>query len=371
MKSDSDPNGVEKCPAPGRAAESGISMQKLQSIWAVGESKVGDNSQLLRAVSAMNMPFAYKHIVIKPGAGWWNRVVRPTISHVDTSLSDPLGPPWPDLLVTIGRELSSVALWVKQQSGGKTRIALFNAPRAHAADFDLILLCSLYGTEDGAHILRYRFPLTSIGQEQASPSVPVSADNASKGCALHVLLVGGPTKSLLLDPPSARLILEKMRSGHARGGTIAIVTSRRTPRAVINDLAARLMPGETLYRWKAHDDCNPYRALLARGTTFTVTGDSLSMLIDVASQGKTLVIAPLPRARLAAVTETLGAVSRRLLGWLALPAAVRRDYQRFHRTLIVSGYAVSLGDPPVAPIIPFPDESQRVAEALKRLLAPS
>jgi hypothetical protein len=77
-----------------------MSKPNLQSIWAVGKSKAGDNSQLLRAVSAMNMPFAYKHLVIRPGAAYWTRLVRPTIAHVDTGLSDPLGPPWPDLLVT-------------------------------------------------------------------------------------------------------------------------------------------------------------------------------------------------------------------------------------------------------------------------------
>jgi hypothetical protein len=32
---------------------------------------------------------------------------------------------------------------------------------------------------------------------------------------------------------------------------------------------------------------------------------------------------------------------------------------------------VSLGDPPVPPAIPFPDESQRIAEGLKRLLPAS
>lgn len=370
MKSQPDRNGFESSPAQSGARVSENPGQGGPSIWALGESKAGDNSQLLRAVSAMNMPFAYKHLVIKPGAGHWTRLVRPTIAHVDIGLSDRLGPPWPDLLVTVGRHLSCVALWVKQQSGGKTRIALFNAPRGRAADFDLILVSSLYEIE-GANVLTYQFPLTSVVKEEPVPTIAAPAGDAAPGEPLHVLLVGGPTKDLILDSSSAISILEKMRRGHARGGTIAIVTSRRTPRRVIADLEARLMPGETLYRWKANDAHNPYRALLARGTTFTVTGDSLSMLIDVASQGKTLVIAPLPRARLAAVTETLGDISRRLRGWLPLPAAVKRDYQRFQRTLIESGYAVLLGDPPAPPVIPFPDEGQRIAEGLKRLLPAS
>lgn len=339
-------------------------------IWVLGGDKLGDNSQLLRAVAAMELPYQYKTIVLKPGAEQRRLAIRPSLEHVDIAASCRLEPPWPDLVVTVGRHLSCVALWVKQQSGGRARIALFNAPRGRQAAFDLILVPSLYEIEDGPNVLRYQFPLTALDPQSIKSADP---QDLPTDAPLHVLLLGGPTRDLALDPAIALDILDTMRRGHARDGRIYVVTSRRTPAAVIAALETELRPGETLYRWKASDKANPYRALLASGATFTVTGDSLSMLIDVASLGKTLVIAPLPRPRsslrwmehqLAALSTALSS----LLPGLPLPVAIKRNYFILHQLLVRQGYAVELGMPPVPPAAPFPDESQRIAEAMKRLL---
>lgn len=339
-------------------------------IWVLGGDKLGDNSQLLRAVSAMGLPYQFKTISLKPGAEKRRLTIRPSIAHVDEALSCKLAPPWPDLVVTVGRHLSCVALWVKQQSGGHSKIALFNAPRGRNADFDLILVPSLYEIEDGPNVLRYQFPLTALDPQTIKSA---AAAERPAGGPLHVLLLGGPTRDLTLDPATALAILGSMRQGHARGGRIQIVTSRRTPPQVVDALAAQLLPGESLYRWRANDRANPYRSLLAHGDTFTVTGDSLSMLIDVTSLGKTLVIAPLPRPHstvqwMARQVASLSAALSTLLPGLPLPVAIKRNYFLLHQLLVRQGYAVELGSTPVPPAAPFPDESQRIAEALKRLL---
>jgi mitochondrial fission protein ELM1 len=40
-----------------------------------------------------------------------------------------LQPPWPDIVVTIGRRPSMVGLWVKAQSAGATRLVIVGRPR--------------------------------------------------------------------------------------------------------------------------------------------------------------------------------------------------------------------------------------------------
>ncbi|WP_421693703.1 ELM1/GtrOC1 family putative glycosyltransferase [Aestuariivirga sp.] len=338
-------------------------------IWVLGGSKLGDNSQLLRAVEAMNLPFQYKDIVLRPNALSLHLPVRATLSHIDLELSSALVAPWPDLVVTIGRHLSCVALWLKKQSGGRTKIALFNAPRARKGDFDLVLVPAHYVMSEDSRVLRYRFPLTALNHKAVVQAPPRPSPHEP----IHVLLIGGPTKELILDTAVATDILKTMRTTHAKTGHIAIVTSRRTPADLIEELQAQLLPGETLYRWKANDAKNPYRPLLAVGQTFTVTGDSPSMLTDIASLGKRLVIAPLPASRSIALRmeQRLEEISRKLStkipNW-SLPAPAKRNYNILHQLLIEQGYAVMLGDEPKAPTLPFPDESQLVAEGLKSLL---
>ena len=66
-------------------------------------------------------------------------------------------------------------------------------------------------------------------------------------------------------------------------------------------LEAALPPGALLYRWSAETSAdNPYLALLAHADRFVVTGDSVSMMVEVASLGRPLAIfraAPGPRPR--------------------------------------------------------------------------
>lgn len=337
-------------------------------IWVLSGDKIGDNSQLLRAVAAMNVPYQHKNIVLKPGAETARLTIRPSLAHVDTGLSDPLQAPWPDLVVTVGRHLSCVALWLKRQSGGRTRIALLNAPRGRNRDFDMILVSSLYDIEDAPNIFRYKFPLTSV-----LPPAPQDAAGGAPSEPCHVLLIGGPTRELVLDSHIALDILNRMRATHASTGRIVIVTSRRTPARVIDDISAQLQPKETIYRWKANDPENPYREILACGSTFTVTGDSLSMLVDVARRGGQLIIAPLPPVRSSAmrISQGLGRLFRLVSDWipgLPVPVIVRRNYGTLHNLLITQGYAVNLGDCPVTPATPFPDESEEVAAGLRALL---
>ena len=82
------------------------------------------------------------------------------------------------------------------------------------------------------------------------------------------------------------------------GGSLYLSTSRRTRPDVVAALEAGLPPGATLHRWTAgSSDDNPYLGLLAFADRFVVTGDSVSMMVEVASLGRPLAIFPLPVGR--------------------------------------------------------------------------
>ena len=76
-----------------------------------------------------------------------------------------------------------------------------------------------------------------------------------------------------------------------------LTTSRRTSAAVMQALAAGLPDGAILHRWQADDPDNPYLGLLGLADRFVVTGDSVSMMVEVARLGRPLAIFPLPTRR--------------------------------------------------------------------------
>ena len=128
-------------------------------IWVLTGAKTGDNAQVLRAARAMGLPFTEKRIALKPEYETAKPKVEASLHILDDAKSDPLAAPWPDLVITIGRRLSIPALWIKAQSGGRTRIALFNAPKGKADAFDLIVAPSFYTIADGPKVCRIGLPL--------------------------------------------------------------------------------------------------------------------------------------------------------------------------------------------------------------------
>lgn len=315
----------------------------------------------MRAAQASGLDFTVKRIAIAPGHEAIKPAVTASLAHVDGAASDSLTPPWPDVVLAIGRHLSCVALWIKAQSGGQTRIALLNAPKGRAADFDLVVLPPFYRGPGGANSLRIGMPLIGI-----DPAILAAARTQSRAALagmprpLHVLLVGGDMGQRKLRPGFAASLLHGLQTGPAAQGSIHVATSRRTPAAVADALAAALRPQDRLYRWdgSAATD-NPYLGLLAHGDVFTVTADSLSMIIEVARLGKPLLIAEPPRE---GGLAGLGAwISDRLRP---------RDLGKAIALLRASGHAGRPGETPKPPTTPLPDDAATVGAALRRLAVP-
>ena len=329
----------------------------LTSIWVLTGAKTGDNMQVLRAAAATGLPFEIKRVALLPKYETAKPRVCASLHHVDMARSDPLAAPWPDLVITIGRRLSLVALWIRQQAGPRIRIALFNAPKGAADQFDLIVVPDYYQVAGTLRICRIGLPLIAPDPARiAAARIQFDGTLGILAKPLHVLLLGGDMGAARLDPAFAESILDRMRGSFAGTGSIFVSTSRRTPAGVADAVARKLRPGDHIYRWSAAAGNNPLYGLFAHGGTFTVTSDSLSMLTEVARLGKPLVIAEPPERR-----DLLGSV-KNLLGFKPV-----RDLGKAAEYLYSGGYAMRLGGMPRTPPAPPPDDTERVAARLRQL----
>jgi hypothetical protein len=152
---------------------------------------------------------------------------------------------------------------------------------------------------------------------------------------------------------------------------------------VVEALAAALPAGARLYRWDAGGD-NPYHALLGLADRFVVTGDSISMMVEVARLGKPLAIFALPEGK--GALRPRSALGRRLAALEEGPAAAvlrpvadllfrlriakyARDLSEVHRRLYASALAVPLGAPFRPPGPRVPDDLARAVERVRALMA--
>ncbi|MFM8746707.1 MAG: ELM1/GtrOC1 family putative glycosyltransferase [Aestuariivirga sp.] len=329
---------------------------KLPSIWVLTGGKTGDNAQVLRAAQAMELPYDVKRVVLKPEFETVKPRVEASLHIVDLARSDALSPPWPDLVITIGRRLSLPALWIKQQSGGRAKIALFNAPKGRAEDFDLVVAPAHYAIAGGPKVCRIGLPLIAADPRRiAAARQEFAAAFAALARPLHVLLLGGDMGAARLDAGFVTRTLHLMQRGFAREGAIFVSTSRRTPEAATAAAEQALRPQDRLYRWQPDAPSNPYFGLLAHGDTFTVTSDSLSMLTEVARLGRPLAIAEPPASPWRGLAVRLG------IG----PA---RDLGKFTDFLLRGGHAVRLGPAVPAPAMSPADDAAAVGQRLKQLV---
>ena len=343
------------------------------SVWVLAGERVGDNQQLFRAADAMGLPYETKSIVLKPGEGAIKPKVEPSLHQVDLARSSKFEPPWPDLVITIGRRMSLVALWLKVQSGGRSKIALMNAPKGRTDAFDLLIVPAHYQVADNPRIMRIGLPLIAFDETRLAKAREETATTiGALPKPLHVLLLGGSTSHQKLDGEAACRIIDIMRRTFASTGTLFVSTSRRTPAGVAPALRSRMEPHDHLFEWSAASAGNPYAALLAHGDSFTVTGDSLSMLTEIARLGKPLVIAELPQRLgvLGFLKRTAAALANLpgLAPLARLASGERRDFGAFYGVLTAGGHAVFLGETLTKPREAPADDTALVGKRLRDLL---
>ena len=253
-------------------------------IWVLHDGKPGMASQALGLAEATGFPFIEKRLTIRRP---WDRLapllwVTPLYAVSDAGLR--LAPPWPDLVISCGRNTVRPALAIKQANGGQTLAAHVQDPHFGREQFDLLVVPEhdrLRGpqvlvTSGAVHrvtaarlaAVRRRFPFL---ETLPRPILGV--------------LIGGANRAYRLDTSRLGVIADSVATAVRNSGGSALVTpSRRTDPAGLAMLRERLagVPGAI---WDGSGD-NPYFAYLAVSDALAVTADSVSMVSEAAATGK-------------------------------------------------------------------------------------
>ena len=213
---------------------------------------------------------------------------------------------------------------------------LIGRPKRWGERFALIVAPSQFKIPPRANLVQLSLPLM-----RADPAAVAAAGEAWQARLaalprpLTAVLVGGATKPFRFDAGVAATLLAELQHLQARdGGTLYLSTSRRTRPDVVAALETGLPPGARFYRWSAETrDDNPFMALLALADRFVVTGDSVSMMVEVASLGRPLAIFALPPGTSLADRWQWATAGLDLPGWVT---------HLLHR-LGIAGYGRDLG----------------------------
>jgi len=342
-------------------------------VWMLVADKQGDNRQAQVVADLLDVPYEVRHVYPLPkyvkGKPW----VRASINHLDLERSDPLTAPWPDILITVGRRPSMAALWIQKQSQGRTRIVLVGRQPRHLNRYAMVISSCQYITARDPRIVRIALPLDD---SDTTDYTNIATDGST------ALLVGGPTRTYRMLPGDARAMLEVARR-HSGDALIRIVTSRRTPAAVVREFEGLTNSNTLLLAWSATPAPGQptYSEVIRSSERFVVTGDSISMVCDAVRTARPVGIFVLPyKYRLAGlwhrlITQVATADNvpltnpiARCLRWIADSRLMRlpRSFSAFFEFLIAHGSASYIDDGFPSQIKPIGAQD---TEELRRRLA--
>jgi uncharacterized protein len=342
-------------------------------IWVLLGQRTGDNAQALavgRAVGeamggeVLAKPLIYNALYRTP-----NLLLGAGLHSLRRAARNPLAPPWPDLVVGVGRRSVPVARWIRAQSGGAAKLVQIGRPRAPLDWFDLVVTTPQYRLPKAANVLHLMLP--PLAPPTLDPGELARWRDAFAALPRPWIgvLVGGTRAPYRFDAKAARDLGRQADVLAARlGGALLITTSPRSGAALSRALADAITGPAHRNLWSPGADAadNAHHAILALSDRFIVTGESVSMLAEACGTGKPVAIYEMPRhGPYPAWSGEQGLGLRLARAGLASPP---RDPQAVVRRLVEGDHAAILGAAEPDSFVPVPDERGRVLAAVCGLL---
>jgi uncharacterized protein len=355
------------------------------AVWVLTGDKLGDTAQALSLAKRLGWPYEIRRL--RWNACWrlHNLLLGASLLSLDRRRSDPLQPPWPDLVIGVGRRSVPAARWIRKRSGGSAKLVRIGRPRAPLALFDLVLATPQYGLPDGRNVLPLAMPFPDIDAarlREAELEWRPRLDRLPR--PWFALLIGGDASPYRLTVPAARQLARMVEDEAGRvGGSVLATTSPRTPADAAAAVVEELKGPRHLFLWSRSAVANPYAGYLALADRFFVTFDSASMLADAIATGRPVTALPVPIAgksplrrlklwlvRLGRREGSSGSPCGSMLAPLVSLGLLKapRDFEHLYRTLAASGAVQPPGAAPRTAPRPV-DELSLAVERIKALFA--
>jgi uncharacterized protein len=304
-------------------------------IWVIPGNRPGDDAQVFALAEELRLPFETRKLVFN--WRWWlnGKYMGASAISVRKDLRErTLVPPWPDLIIMVGRRGVPIACWIQKQSGGRTRLVHVGHPRVPPETFDLVFTTRQYLTPTGPSVRlqplamsRYREPARPTPEEQAwLQSLPRP----------HLLfMLGGETRHWQLRPSyAAEIALRLARRAEGAGGSLIVAGSARTREEVVDEIERRLEEARSEWR-VVRNDFPHFQVLLQDADLLFPTADSISMISECVIVQKPVGIVPVEMNR----------VGKLSLGREVDESSPKRDLRRFWNFVLGEKLAGTMEEP--------------------------
>lgn len=347
-------------------------------VWAVLSYRSGENTQILALArefaSRSGWSLEIKRLDYRP-AGVYNLLQPIGLLGVRQTTSSALKAPWPDLVISAGLRNEPPCRWIREQSGGATRVVFLGRSWVGPERLDLLVTTPQYRVPGHSRVLQNQLTLHPVNAsmlKSAGDQWRIAFDNYA-GPRAGVLL-GGSVGPYALGPSAIDAVARYLST--SRFQSVLISSSSRTAPGLAMRLAQQLDNPAFVYEWRPDDADNPYGGILALADELIVSGDSIAMLSEAIATSKPVRIIDLgagewsmgSREGQASEQEDIDLRARAYRGLMRYGhRRWTRDITLVHQQLIRSGRASWLGEKRLASQGPAHSDMDAAIDAIAAL----
>lgn len=345
----------------------------VPQVWVLLNQRAGENAQVLALAEALGWPFTIKRFAYRRCAPYL--LLGASLAGIRPQRSDPLTPPWPDLVISASARNEPICRWIQKQAaraGKRVRLVHVGRPWNRLDRFDLVITTPQYRLPHRPNVLHNGTTLHRVTQARlAQEARRWRPQLAHLPRPYLAVMIGGSSGPYVLDRAAARVLAAQANKlVQNLGGSLLVTTSARTSAGILETFATEVTVPAYLFRWSPEGLTNPYYAYLALADQIVVSGDSVSMLTEACATGKPVHIFDLDRVSRRwcdwTVDHLRATVYRFAMHWA--PKRLTRDLSRVHARMIAEHRAVWLGEPfPPGPIPDFSTDMRRAVARVRSL----
>ena len=252
----------------------------------LADDRPGHAAQALGVAEALGEPFRVHRLGYGRLAALSALLPRASLAGLDRSSRRSLLPPWPRLVIAAGRRTAPVARWLKRRSGGTTRLVQLMDP-GDWREIDLLAIPAHDAPRSDPRVVPTLGAPHRLHAETLQRAARAwTAQVARLPRPRIAVLVGGRSPHARWADGWARALAAAVEAlAAARGGSLMLTTSRRTPEDAVRALDRDGPVPVWRHFWGAPGE-NPYPGMLALADAVVVTADSVSMLTEACAAGR-------------------------------------------------------------------------------------
>jgi len=265
-------------------------MSSKKICWTLTDEFPGMKSQVMGLAEALNLFTIHKTCKRRWPWGWlgllWGNPLNQLMSQ-----SDPLTPPWPDVVISCGRRSAPLALAIKRQSKAKTFCIHIQNPLFHLNDFDVIVSPE-HDHLNGPNVISTKGAIHKVTPQKIEEGVKTyDALFQHLPRPYSTVLLGGSTNRYKMPFRAIEKLIETIREIRDKTqGSVLVTPSFRTP---FREILTSALKNEPHVFLAEIEKVNPYYAMLGLADFIFVTDDSVNMVCEACSTGKPVYILPL------------------------------------------------------------------------------